>query len=296
MFFWHPKFKDFYSKWAAAGQNQQYGMGAQLRLRSAWAFRQSDQSSLSIWRNIGPLTTYWAHGEDWSESADAQADLCLRWAHMSFCWFCCAVARVFFVFVHALGNLAISVCFYLLLSHISAFWIIQNELGTVLHKAFRGSFQLSIKKIIKTLNGVVLISFEPTHEILALFVLCKFILQIRMRSHPAGLDVWFLVWPSTSIVHVCKQRRLWPEPSLVAYAISTILSWAGAFIHGFIFQSISMNQKICFQLQMQNLQQLDTLYIRHCSNSHAPNSYKFCLNASFNNLSRGIKMVIMVRA
>ena len=37
--------------------------------------------------------------------------------------------------------------------------------------------------------------FAPTHEILALFVLCKFILQIRMRSHPVGLDVWFLVWP-----------------------------------------------------------------------------------------------------
>ena len=31
--------------------------------------------------------------------------------------------------------------------------------------------------------------FEPAHEIMALFVLRKFILQIRMRSHPVGLDV-----------------------------------------------------------------------------------------------------------
>ena len=30
---------------------------------------------------------------------------------------------------------------------------------------------------------------EPTHEILALFVLCKFILQIRVHSHPVRLDV-----------------------------------------------------------------------------------------------------------
>ena len=31
--------------------------------------------------------------------------------------------------------------------------------------------------------------YEPTQDILALFVLRKFILQIRIRSHPVGLDV-----------------------------------------------------------------------------------------------------------
>ena len=35
----------------------------------------------------------------------------------------------------------------------------------------------------------ILITNEPTHEILALFVLRKFILQTHMRSHPVGLDV-----------------------------------------------------------------------------------------------------------
>ena len=30
---------------------------------------------------------------------------------------------------------------------------------------------------------------EPEHEIMALFVLRKLILQTRMRSHPVGLDV-----------------------------------------------------------------------------------------------------------
>ena len=31
-------------------------------------------------------------------------------------------------------------------------------------------------------------TYEPRHEIMVLFVLCK-ILQTRMRSHPVGLDV-----------------------------------------------------------------------------------------------------------
>ena len=36
---------------------------------------------------------------------------------------------------------------------------------------------------------------EPCHEIIAIFVLRKFILQTRMRSHPVGLDVRFFVGP-----------------------------------------------------------------------------------------------------
>ena len=79
---------------------------------------------------------------------------------------------------------------------------------------------------------------EPTNEMLALFVLRKFIPQICMRSHPAGLGVWFLVWPFVYFHSSCVQTakalaRLRgcagsPEPSLVAYAVSTITSWAGS--------------------------------------------------------------------
>ena len=81
---------------------------------------------------------------------------------------------------------------------------------------------------------------EPTHEILALFVLRKCILQIRMHSHPVGLDVWFLVWPFVYFFSSCVRTakalaRLRacagsPEPSLVAFAISTIISWADSLI------------------------------------------------------------------
>ena len=74
---------------------------------------------------------------------------------------------------------------------------------------------------------------------MALFVLRKLILQTRMRSHPVGLDVWFLVGPfiyfDTSCVRTEKAlARLREceglhEPSLVAFVISTIISWAGSY-------------------------------------------------------------------
>ena len=71
------------------------------------------------------------------------------------------------------------------------------------------------------------------------FVLRKLVLQARIRSHPVGLAVWFLVgsfvYFNTSCVRTAKAlARLRgcassTEPSLVAYVISTIISWAGSF-------------------------------------------------------------------
>ena len=49
-------------------------------IRPVWS-----ESSLSTWRNIGPLTTYRAHNEDSDQTA--QADLSLRWAHSHFVGF-----------------------------------------------------------------------------------------------------------------------------------------------------------------------------------------------------------------
>ena len=45
------------------------------------------ESSLSAWRNSESSATQWAHCKDWSNWVDAQADLSLHWAHISFCWF-----------------------------------------------------------------------------------------------------------------------------------------------------------------------------------------------------------------
>ena len=52
-----------------------------LGIRPVWS-----ESSLSAWRKLGSLATHWAHSEDWSDWADAQADLTLRWEHFLFCW------------------------------------------------------------------------------------------------------------------------------------------------------------------------------------------------------------------
>ena len=47
----------------------------------------------------------------------------------------------------------------------------------------------------------------PCHEIMVRLVLRKRILQTRMRSHPVGLDVLFLVGCFVYF-RVCEQRRL----------------------------------------------------------------------------------------
>ena len=88
-------------------------------------------------------------------------------------------------------------------------------------------------------NMLLNTTYEPAHEILAIFFLRKLILQTSMCSHPVGLDVWFLVWPfvyfHTSCVRTAKAlARLrgcagLPELSLVAYVVSTIISWAGSY-------------------------------------------------------------------
>ena len=55
--------------WAASWQNQQNGMCAQPRLRSAWASAQSDHLGIR------------------------RSDQSLRWARMPFCWFCYDAAQ-----------------------------------------------------------------------------------------------------------------------------------------------------------------------------------------------------------
>ena len=84
----------------------------------------------------------------------------------------------------------------------------------------------------------VLPNDKPSHEIMALFVLRKLILQTNICSHLVGLDVWFLVetfvYVRTSCVRTANAlARLRgcagsPEPSLVAYVVSTIIWWAGS--------------------------------------------------------------------
>ena len=74
--------------WAASWHNQQNGMCAQQRLRSAWASTESDQSFAvrmqKAWVLSYPLR---AQRRPWSDWVDAQADLSLRWVHCHFVGF-----------------------------------------------------------------------------------------------------------------------------------------------------------------------------------------------------------------
>ena len=86
------------------------------------------------------------------------------------------------------------------------------------------------------LNSYTQQSIEPTHDIMALIALRKLNLQSRMRSLQWGYtsdSVRPFVYFHTSCVRTAKAlARLRgcagsPEPSLVAYVISTMVSWAG---------------------------------------------------------------------
>ena len=106
---------------------------------------------------------------------------------------------------------------------------------------------------------------------MALFVLHRLILPTCMRNHPVELAVWFLVWPfvyfHTSWVRRAKAlARLRgcagsPEPSLVAYVISMIISWAGLI--NIIFINFT---KICnSKLRIEDFLQLDSVFIFYLS-------------------------------
>ena len=71
-------------------------MCAQRRIRPVWS-----ESLLPPWRKLGSLATHWAYSEDWSDWADAQAELSHRWVHTSFCWFCHKAAQTVFPSFHS---------------------------------------------------------------------------------------------------------------------------------------------------------------------------------------------------
>ena len=84
--------------WAASWQNQQNGMCAKRRLRSAWRHLPSLIKVFTIRMKKSCVLSYplSAQRRLWSDWADAQADLSLRWAHWPHCWFCHEVTH----FVH----------------------------------------------------------------------------------------------------------------------------------------------------------------------------------------------------
>ena len=81
------------TKWSVRPAKTQISLG----IRPVWS-----ESSLSAWRNIAsfccPFAPLSALRHLWSDWTDAQADLSLSWAHVSFYWFCHAVAHLVIAF------------------------------------------------------------------------------------------------------------------------------------------------------------------------------------------------------
>ena len=72
------------------------------------------------------------------------------------------------------------------------------------------------------------------HETMVLFVLHKLILQTCMRSHPVGLDVWFLVGPFVYFMcvnsegsgeTVQKRRLTWAFAGRLCDKYHNLMSW-----------------------------------------------------------------------
>ena len=76
------------TKWYVHPAKTQISLG----IRPVW----SESSLCAQWIAKNPSFLH-ADNEDWSDWADAQADLSLGWAHISVCWFCRVVAQIRFV-------------------------------------------------------------------------------------------------------------------------------------------------------------------------------------------------------
>ena len=181
-----------------------------LGIRLVWS-----GSLLSAWRKLESLATHWAHTEDWSDWADAQADLSLRWVHTHF---------VGFVVLWLIWRISYCTILRSLFS-----WDCSEQL-------------LGLGRLVWVLPGCKppVMFFVPW--LISKIHLSQLAHSSNVHAQPSsGVDVWFLVGPficfNTSCVRTAKAlARLCgcagsPEHLLVAYVISTIISWAGSFVH-----------------------------------------------------------------
>ena len=89
VFSWHGSFEppqEEPNKMTACPAKTQISLG----IHPVW----SESSLCAQWIAKDPSFLH-ADSEDWSDWADAQADLSLRWVHISFCWFRHEVAHFF---------------------------------------------------------------------------------------------------------------------------------------------------------------------------------------------------------
>ena len=205
-----------------------------MRIRPVWS-----ESSLYAWRRLGSLAIHWAHREDSDQTGRMPR---LIWVF---------AGRTVILLVLSWGGLFVSsLCCYHEYTRKS---VLVTLLKVVVNTTLLNRYGEKVKKD----SNVE--TFEPAHKIMVHFVLRKLILQTRMRSHLEGLDVWFLVGPFANFLTLCVRTakalvRLHgcagsPEPSLVAYAISTIISWAGSFV-GKSLESVNDQPLLAYEDQV----------------------------------------------
>ena len=111
------------------------------------------------------------------------------------------------------------------------------------------------RQTVKTMTWILHSSWnEPCHEIMVLFVLHKLILQMCMRSHPVGLDAWFLVGPfvyfHTSSVRTAKVAYNWAPSS--EFVSSSIPSWQILTAHAQPFRG-ARDLAFCLKVPLDSL-------------------------------------------
>ena len=204
---------------------------AQRRLRSAWASAQSESSLCAHWVAKDPSFLH-ADSED-SDQTGRKPRLVWVFAGRT-CHFVGFVTR-------RLNYIQIISWFYE--TGFLAF-ALMPFVNVICPSAVSLNMDRNEKSFFRQFSCCILLLRRTKWAIsciMALFVLRKLILQPHMRSHPVGLDVWFLVGPfvyfHTSCVRTAKAlTRLHgcagsPEPSLVSFVISTIISGAGLNYH-----------------------------------------------------------------
>ena len=152
-----------------------------LGIRPVWS-----ESSLSAWRKLGPVATHWAHSEDWSDWADAQADLSLRWVHSHAVGF---VTRRLILDVQTYFYSDYVCCKWLqLLLHCIAFWVTFFRFSrfTAAFPKFKGPWpqvQKGWKIPVDVKISIFLNIFRNNEWILIKFCLCIDVYMIHVVTN-----------------------------------------------------------------------------------------------------------------
>ena len=161
---------------------------------------QSDQSSVCAQWVAKDLSFHHADSEDWSDWADAQDDLSLRWAHMPFCWFCHEAAQTFLVL-------------WVLLHRVEKIPSVQSLVATSRRPNICGAVMAF---------GFILISLcGSPHSVIA-FIRVWIHLVLPAPLGPRVIMPWRTRWVSNSWINFRIHGSWWMRPASCTYNANKI--------------------------------------------------------------------------